>query len=268
MRKFSFILPGVSLLCGLAGFYIRGQELETAFEPGTGLPIEGAKMASVMMILSIAVIAAAIITAIAVPVKYREVHPYEKLFNRTGFGGYILILLCGAVVIAGGAGFIAEDIMTTGTLSRLNAVFAVLAVITGFMMAGLGRLAYKGREVKRNIAYSIPSLFMCLWLIMLYKENTANPVLTSYCYLCLAYAAGALTFYYETAVIFKKMMPGKLIAVYLAAVFFETASLADDIPIWFKLILGGLALSHVIKCGAFMRGLAAENGKPEEENQI
>lgn len=266
MRKFSFILPTASLLCGLAGFYIRGQELKTAFEPDTGLAIHGAKISTVMMILSVAVVAAAIIIAIAIPAKYREIHPYERLFAKTGFAGYILIILCGAAVIAGGAIFAAQEITSTGSISVFNSVFSVFAVITGVIMANLGRRAYKGRAVKRNIAYSIPSLFLCIWLIMLYKENTANPVLTSYCYLCLAYAAGALTFYYETAVIFQKIMPGKLIAVYTAAVFFETTSLADNIPLCFKLALGGLALSHVIKCGAFIRGLAAENRKPEVGN--
>lgn len=56
MRK-ELILPVTAIVGGAIGFFLRRQELLTAFEPDTGLPIEGMPVTWALIALSVVVAA-------------------------------------------------------------------------------------------------------------------------------------------------------------------------------------------------------------------
>lgn len=255
MRKLKYPLPVFLIIAGLAGFFIRREELKTAFDPSNGLSISGAPFHTVMAIFAAAVIVIAIAFAIGMPVKYREVRPYIELFRIHGFLWYLVILAAGVIISASGIIYGVTEVWAYRDFSLMKVAFCVLAVIMGFIVSLMGYETYKQREIRHSIFYVIPSVCLCLLLIIFYRENTANPTLTSYCYRCLAYVFCALSFYYEIAVIFKKVMPGKLIASYIAASIFEITILAEAAPLFIKLMFGALAVTHIIKCGVLVSNL-------------
>ena len=257
MRKLKILLPVFMLLSGIGGFFIRKNELKTAYDPLTGLSIDGAPMLTVMIAAAAAILALSLLFVIFTPRKYKEIRRYTELFHIEVFAGYLLLLLCGAVITVSGIYYTVTEVILLKDYGLLKTAFGILAAATGIIIAYLASRCYKQRKVGRNILYVLPSIFSCVLLIMLYSENTANPVLTSYCYDCLAYVACALTFYYEIAVIFKKVMPGKLIASYLSASFFEITILAQSDLLPIKLMIGALAVTHILKCGALIRNMTA-----------
>jgi len=101
----------------------------------------------------------------------------------------------------------------------------------------------------------VPILFMCFWLIVMYKQNATNPVLLSYCYYCLAIMASTLSFYYTAGFVFKKPAPGKTIFAYLASIYFCLVTLADEHPVSIKLIFAAVVAVNVVYSSMLIRNL-------------
>lgn len=70
MRKIPIFLIIFSVLAAAAGFFIRGAELETAFDPISGLAIPGAGMTTLLIALTAAVAAAAIAASAMISARF------------------------------------------------------------------------------------------------------------------------------------------------------------------------------------------------------
>jgi len=151
-------------------------------------------------------------------------------------------------------------------LNRVNAVslndiyFIAFSIISAVSTAFFAIEMYK--DSRRNAAYAlsiIPTIFMCFWLIFLYRHNASNPVLLVYVYQCLAIVASALGFYFTSGFLYGKPAPGKSIVTYYAAIYFCFVSLADNLPSGIKLILCALIAINLVHSTMLIKNLQRKN---------
>ena len=101
----------------------------------------------------------------------------------------------------------------------------------------------------------VPTLFVCFWLILMYRQNASNPVLLDYIYKCLALVTSALSFYFTSGFLYGKPAPGKAIFTYFAAIYFCTVTLADDHPLSIKIIYFAMIAVNIVHSSMLLKNL-------------
>jgi hypothetical protein len=123
-------------------------------------------------------------------------------------------------------------------------------------MMFMARGAYKGRSGGELMMFSIiPPLFFCFWLILVYKDNVANPVILRFAYQCLALAAGALGAYFSAGFVFGKAAAGKTLFSFLVTIFFSAVVLADEMPTPAKIIYAVTLVGSFMNAVVLLRNL-------------
>ena len=173
MRKSALVLPFAALVMGAGGFFLRRMELETAFEP-SGFAIPGAPVTIALAALAAAALILAIAAGITARKRYESAPHYERAY-RSGGAAFILGCLAGLAFLAGTAACLLEA-FSAGKPGVFKYVFAALAAVSGFSLIMLARAAFTGRFGGGLSYLSVfPTLFFCLWLIIIYRENAPNP---------------------------------------------------------------------------------------------
>ena len=184
----------MSFSAGVGGFLLRRQELASVFDPG-GLAEKNAPVTLAIIAMIAAVIAISIVCGVMAAKKYSMPEGYFKAFEPLSSAGVIISLIAGLAVIAGAVMFY-FDLPAGIPVSPGSLAFIALAAAAGISFAVLAI----GAKIKKTGASMclcgiIPSLFTCLWLIIVYRENNTNPVLLDFYLLCVALYFAALSFY-------------------------------------------------------------------------
>jgi hypothetical protein len=254
MRKSAVAIPIIALIAGAFGFFIRQTELNTAFESVTGLAKRNAQPTLILIGLSVAVIVLAAVFAIIAGSKYKAENDYSKVFAPKGY------LYIGVSFLLG-LGWIVADALyllnKSGTaLSFIDIVFIFLSAVAALAVIVLARGAYKGRGGNEMLLFSIvPSIFFCYWLIILYKNNAANPILLSYCFQCIAIAAAALSYYFSAGFVYNKSVTGRALFSFLVTIFFCAVVLADNVILPIKMIFAVTMILQFVNTVIFIRNL-------------
>ena len=77
----------------------------------------------------------------------------------------------------------------------------------------------------------LPVLFFCLWLVVFYKENAANPILWSYGMEILAIAMCLLAVFRLSAYLFYRAKPRRAIFACMLALITSLATLTDSVSL-------------------------------------
>ncbi len=253
MRKSAVAMPVLALVAGVFGFLIRRIEVNTAFESATGFAKRDAWSTPVLIALSGFVVILAVLFALLAVTKFRAENDFPRAFAPRGF------LYIGAMFILALA-WLAADVfyyfVKRTDLTVIDIIWIFLAAVTAFSLIFLARGAYKGHGGSEMLLFSIiPPIFFCYWLIILYKENAANPVLLIYCYQCLAIAAAALSFYFGAGFVYKKSVTGRTLVSFLVTIYFCAVVLAENIILPLKIIYGLTLLIQFINVIVFIRNL-------------
>jgi hypothetical protein len=253
MRKSAAVIPVLALIAGALGFAVRQMEVNTAFESVTGFAKRNAPVTTMLIALSGLVLVLAALFALLVIMKFKAVNDYSKAFAPKGF-----LYIVAQFILA--LGWLAADILCffekRAVLTVVDIVWIFLAAVTAFALIFLARGAYKGHGGKELFLFSIiPPIFFCYWLIILYKDNAANPVLLSYCYQCLALASAALSFYFSAGFVFKKSATARSLISFLVTIYFCAVVLADTIILPLKIIFGITIIFQLINTVVFIRNL-------------
>jgi hypothetical protein len=216
MRKNVIITSGLTLAAGIAGAFLRCREMNTVFEPGTGLPIKNAPVSMILIGLSVLVIIAAAVYAFAAGKGISNVKK-DDAFNVGSILVLAVVTVCGVIMALGALG---NYILDTGEKEIFRIAYLILGAASGVAIIMAALSAY--REDSGNYAklYILPTLFMCLWLVMTYKDNNTNPALVEYSYKCLATAGAAAAFYYEAGYGYGKAAPKRTVAAHIIGAFF------------------------------------------------
>lgn len=182
MRK-SWILPGAAVLGGLIGLLVRHRYLTTAFEPGTGLPIEGLPITAVSW-----VVVALVVLLLAVLSHRKPERSFDKqytaAFQPTGFLSLTCRFASMALLLVAGFCNIEAYIKTFNSsgLRSLPIARPILGVLALLSAAGLyfTILEMKKKKEVHSVWLTLPGFTCALWVMASYQTWAQDPVLSRY----------------------------------------------------------------------------------------
>lgn len=255
MRKSAVVIPIMALVAGAFGFMVRQMEINTVFDSVTGFANRNSQVTFILICLSAAAIILAVAFGIYASYKYTAENSYARAFAPDG------LLYMGVSFVLGLTWLVADVLYYVylkgiGPVSVVDIIFIALSGLSAVSVLLMARGAYKGQNSPEMLLFGIiPPLFFSFWLIILYKNNAANPVLLSYCYQSLAIAAAALSFYFSAGFVFGKMVIARMTFSYLVTIYFGTVVLADNVGLPIKIIFGVAVAVAFINAVVFLRNL-------------
>lgn len=256
------------VVAGLCGAALRCVCLMYGYEAGTGLPKEGYLPATLLAALTVVVVVAAVALSRAwfQPCADKS---FEQLFGNLS-GLWILGLLCGVgMVVFSIQGllwlpdqlaeqylFEGNEIVLPGPLiTGATALVWVLGFVSGIcvIVLALWQRGKKPAGKRTGLLTTIPMFWCCLDLIMVYHDNSGNPVLSDYSYTLLLIIAVMTAFY---------SMGGFLYAAKCPAVrFFASAGVAVYLAltqmggtgIWSMIETSGMGILQLLGTGTALR---------------
>jgi len=246
MRISAFFVPFLAIVIGIGGFFLRLSEHMNVFDALTGLPARNSATTFTLIILSAAFIIGILLFAIRVAVKHKALPGFESAFGTDPFAYPIIFILIGIAWLSGTYLYFSE-LNALGIFTATDIIFLVMSALSAISVTFFAIEMYQ--DSRRNAPYAlsvVPTLFMCFWLIFVYRQNASNPVLLSYIYQSLAIIASALSFYFTSGFLYGKPAPGKAIVAYYAAVYFCIVTLADGHPLGINLIFCAIIAANLV----------------------
>ena len=219
MRRFGFVMPAAALVLGGVGYVFRSLELLN-MESGASGPD-----AKVLMSFSVAAGIVFLIVSILCARRFAVNGEFPKAFGSASVAGLLVQILLGAAFMADGVICALSPGLFEGYSIAVQRIFGVLGAVSGAAVAMLALYGYKGGRKGgwAGLFSVIPALFLCMWIVMVYRSNATNPDILSFGYDCLAIAAAAFAFYYWAGYVYGRRglfrtMFSSLAAIYLLPV--------------------------------------------------
>lgn len=240
MRKEAGLMCVFTCVMGALGLFLRWIQNNNVFEPETGLAQRGSAWSGLL-------VAVCVITALGILgfVANLRGHKTETQY-RTALRGKTILYpalagVLGAVMLVG-----AVMLLTTAGDQPFPGLQRVLAVLAAACGACLPLLAVGPKKDSDGsmmcLGSFVPVVFLCFWLIVSYKENSANPVVWAYCIEILAISAAIMAYYYTAGFAFEKPRPLSTIYFCLLGAFFSMTTLADTRPVSKQLFFVAIAV--------------------------
>ena len=249
MRK-ELILPVTAIVGGAIGFFLRRQELLTAFEPDTGLPIEGMPVTWALIALSVVVAAVVFLLCLGVGKGFEG--GYDEAFQAKDTAPYMMGMTAGAFLTAAAGVLLllklprlyAEASLETSGFPMFSLVpmvlLAVLCLCSAWSMLMLGKNNYRGEEKGKYSAWLlIPAYTCCMWLIVSYQEHSGDPIILDYVYQLFSVIAAVLGCYFLSGFGFGRGRPAAAAFFSAEAMYFALVTLADAHEPAFLLLYAG-----------------------------
>ena len=199
------------VLAGICGAILRGICLLHGYEAKTGLLIEGYQPAIILAGLTVGILVIAWIVSRIGFKKYNGCS-YEQLFGNMGKGSSLLcalasvgMMVCSAysltkiqaLMFEQSVGVHGEVISPNIIIVIATALIWVLGLLSGLFLLILSVRQMTAKQVKKinGICVTIPMFWCCLDLIMIYHENSGNPIISEYSYLMFVVIGTMMTFY-------------------------------------------------------------------------
>jgi hypothetical protein len=267
MRFSTFFIPFLTVVAGICGFWLRMIELATVFNPYTGFPERDAPITLALIGLSALIIVIAIIFAIRITVKYTVGSDFDNAFGTDSFMYPVIYTAVGTVWIAATAIYFLGH-YAMGTDEILVRLFAGASSLAALFIIIFAIEVYKNPRRKFISIFSVlPTMFMCVWLVLIYRENASNPVLLSYAYKILGIAFAATGCYFSSSFAIGKPVIGKAIVAYIAATYFLFVTIADDYPMSMKMILSAIAFMSLFNLGSLLRNLQKKSRNRKKKHK-
>ena len=249
MRK-ELILPVTAIVGGAIGFFLRRLELATAFEPDTGLPIEGMPVTWALIALSAAVAVALLLLCLGVGKGFEG--GYDQAFRARDAAPYMMGMTAGAFLTAAAGVLLllklprlyAEASLETSGFPMFSlapmVLLAVLCLCSAWSMLMLGKNNYRGEEKGKYSAWLlIPAYTCCMWLIVSYQEHSGDPIILDYVYQLFSVIAAVLGCYFLSGFGFGRSRPAAAAFFSAEAMYFALVTLADAHEPAFLLLYAG-----------------------------
>lgn len=188
------------------GFFLRRWQVNTAFEPVSGLPIPASATYVLMALLAVAALT---VLGLAWQL-FRGETPKGYLANLAApnLGVGILTLVAGAVLFAGGLLGIRDFVL--GMDERIiRLVLGVCLASSGVCVGLVGLLGQQRQEAKGRFcgALLLPAFCACAWVLATYQGHIANPNMMEYVFLVLGILCVILACYAMASFSFEKPRP-------------------------------------------------------------
>lgn len=235
MRK-EYFLPGLALTGGIAAFFLRRWELATAFEPETGLHIQGSPATWAVLALSIFMAGLLLFLCAgrhsAFPGGYDQAfRPSDTLSAAVSIASGFLLGMGGilAFIQMPSAGTAYSGMFLNGTLSRVpRLLLSILCLVSAVCVIVNARGGYRGKSGgKGNPLLLAPAYACCMWLISAYQSRAADPVLVDYVYELLGIIAILMALYEIAGFSFEKAKVKRTVYFSLLGIYLSVLNLAD-----------------------------------------
>lgn len=231
MRKKIQLAMVLVFLAGIAGCILKNIEFNTVL-----------KNAVIVEENSTVTLALGGLTVVVLIVSAAFSFFVSKNWSSTSAGisvSKILAVVSAVLMIAGAVMYYLEN---RNYLLPETIVFVLFALFTGFGVFYMG--SGKGPEDGlMRILCVVPSIFCCIWLVLIYKEYATEPQLIKFVYNCLAAAAQTMAFYYISGFFYKRYNRGRGVFACLLGIYFSILVIGTARGIWEMLIIAGLAIS-------------------------
>ena len=230
MRKNS-LSAAIAAAAGIVGFILRKIEISTVLHNGVGIAEEHMPVTIALAVLSVAV---AIFAA---------VYAFKIAKNTGSIAGETpgaMVMLFGALLVLFGAGLYYFN--NKENLTPMAIVFSVTAVICAVSFWFTARPTDDEGELTK-IMCVIPSVFCCLWLVLVYKENSSEPQIIKFVYKCLAIASITMSYYYSSGYFYGRKKPAPVTFWSILAIYFSIVTLSEAGQLWRALMLAGFAVT-------------------------
>jgi len=255
MRVSAILVPFFAVLSGVGGYYLRLSELLNVFDPLTGLPDRNAATTFWLIVLSAFNLLLIVVFAFFVAARNRSPRGFESAFGTDPVFYPVVFSLSGIVWLIGTYLYFAYH-RAADTLQTMEIYFIILSAVAAICVTVFAIEMFQDSRRKAQYTLSIvPTIFLCFWLLLIYRSNASNPILLSYLYQCLAIVASALGFYFTSGFLYDKPAPGKAIVSYYASIYFCAVTLADDHHLGLKLILGAIIAVSIVHMAMLLRNL-------------
>ena len=266
MRKNALLLPISALALGFAGGVLRRRELNTVFDPVTGLAERGAAVTVMLCTLVIAALVLYLVVSYLIGRKYTAHKSYD-LALFAGKTPALAALTCAGFLWLAASVKIFLDARVGGGVTNVDIVFCGFSALSAISVIALALLTFKSSKGPGTLFFSVvPSLFLCLWLILFYKQNATNSVRLDYCYQCLAIASAVLSFYFSAGCFFGKAAAGKTIYSYMITIFFGTLTLFDSFSIEMKSIFAAILIITIVYSVHYIGNAIPREAVPPKED--
>jgi hypothetical protein len=253
MHRFAF-LPLLTTAAGLAGALIRRYELQHAFESDTGLALSGYPASVVLLLLSAAVIL--FVLFLSGGRSAIGALSYRDAFRTTEAGSFAAIVLSSLFLFGSAAS--GAMLYLSGTETRVSRLllFAFTA-ISGACILVTGLRTYRDKNTEQSgILLLVPAFFACLWLVLVYQTNAADPVLLHYIYELLAVVFAVLGLYSIAGFGFGRGRVKRTAFYCLLGEYFSLVTLADGHSLPFYLLYAFSALYLVLSAALLLKNSA------------
>ncbi len=235
------------------GFVIRWSQNIAIFEEGTGLATEGAPQSIFLVIYSIVVVVA--LAFIALPVRNASKKtPPAYCVRSENKARRALVYISGlAFVIAAIILFLTSDDKIDSQLLR---ILSVLMMLAGFCFMHNGSAGEDSADSPLACLTAVTPVFFCsFWLIMSYRQHSANPVIWVYSIEIIAIVVACLALYLIAGFPFGKPRVYKTIVATATAAFFCCMALGDTREISFQICFVALVTFFVTTLYNIIMGL-------------
>lgn len=257
MRKW-FLLPGVAVVGGLVGFFLRRWELTSAFEVESGLPIPNAPAFWAVFVFS--VLMAAVLFFACRGSRASSLGEYDRAFAAKGNKVYMTGITLSAFLFLAAGVFslfsLPEDYQSglamTAMSSNPSQVSALLSVVPKALLGVLilasfvsvlflGRNSYRAeRKAKYSASALAPGYTCAFWLISAYQNRTGDPIRQTYIYELFAIIAALLAVYFIASFAFGRGRVSRAAFFSCFAIYFCITTLADRHRFAYVLLYGAL----------------------------
>lgn len=173
-------------------------QVQKIFDPETGLPTLHAPITTLLVVVLVLVAAALWWLSGRMKTDCAPEEPEDALALPHRETGWILIAAAALAALGSAYLFFKED----SALMKAAALLGILSAPVLAMMPQIPRWGGFGAALS-----VLPVLFFCLWLVVFYKENAANPILWSYGMEILAIAMCLLAVFRLSAYLFYRAKP-------------------------------------------------------------
>lgn len=253
MKKQVFI-PFGAVGLGAVGAVLKYIQNKSSYDD-KGLIPHGDPVTAVMTAITVIFCIAALLISrkIAKPGKdtrsYPEAFPIGKL-EALGIEAASAVIVIASFMVQEGT------VVLAGRAVNFTAILGVCAGVCCGLLALTAALGRKGQE--QCLFSSVPALFFCYLMAMVYKGYAGKPIISQYCYECMALGSAAVSFYFGAGHTFGRGNAFGNVLSQTLSVYFLVIAIPGYTDKWLMVISAACAVMMISSLSAYLRGQDAQ----------
>lgn len=252
------ILPVLlTLVGGAGGWLLRVWELLSAFG-ANGLAIPGAPASICLILLSVCL--ALVLAFLCLRPKPVQKDLGPGICAGKNWAYLVFCALAAAHLLIAGLSGLKDELMW-GAPRILHLLLWALCILSFFCVLGAALTGFRGKSRKYNALLLAPAYTFCVWLVVVYQQRSAEPVVLVYVYELLAIICALIAFYFAAGLSFERPRPRFYVLFALLSIYFGMVTLADNHDLSAQLLFCFSLLYHMANTAVLLRRMYLPVGK-------